>query len=127
MSKTALDVMDDVSKSLAAHRRVLRLVESIRFYQAYNAACEKCRNDMTEIIARNDDDALNLWIRDQLNQRYSGMGIRELRETGKKFGIPNYCRLPKPVLLSEIVKHAEATASRDQPSGSVVPGNRCSS
>lgn len=102
-------LMDEITDSIAARRRTLRFIESQRFREAYRKANPDEKALVVGLIQRDAGDALEGWVRRQLQQEYSGMTLKELRAVGQSYGITNYQRLPKDILLDEVVNYARVS------------------
>lgn len=99
--------MDRVNSEIAAKRRTFRIIEGTRFREAYDQACTPCRNKAEELVKSDNQNGLDRWIGEQLKQVHAEKNIRQLREVGRRLGVPNYNRLSKGILLSEIVRYEE--------------------
>jgi hypothetical protein len=113
--RTSQDLMDRVNSEIAAKRRTLRIVEGPRFREAYDNACTPCRNKAEDLAKINDQPGLERWIGEQLKVDHAEKNIRQLREVGRRLGVPNYNRLSKGVLLSEIARYEEIAGRKVAP------------
>lgn len=96
---------DVVTDAIAARRRMLRLVGSVRFQIAYSKTAEKAVVDT--LIKTGNQDGLENWL--DKDEGYNSMTIRKLRELGRQYGVPYYAQISRTNLIAEISAHEKAT------------------
>lgn len=103
--------MDDKLRAIrqAAHERVLsartieRIVESKEFEDYLRRSLSSGRLAAEQLITSGNKDGLDAWMAACRNEfDFAALSIRELRQLGAKLGIPNFNRMSKAQLLSEI-------------------------
>ena len=86
-------------------RSIERILHSDKFNSAFEKSNSEEKSKLLLAIQNNDKESILLWIKNILDDR----NIFELRQLGKKFGIKNFNKLPKGILIEEIrnVKKAQ--------------------
>lgn len=101
-------LLENINESIAAKRRMLRIIETPRFQLAYAEATVNSKLKVSAFINSDNQEGVERWIKDQTVERFETMTLRELREYGRRYGIRYYARLPHSMLLSEVVAYAKS-------------------
>ena len=107
------ELLENLNESIASRRRTLRLIETPRFQFAYQKASTASRLKAMALVSEDNQEGIEDWLCNQLQQQYTEMNSRELRDLGRKFGIKYYAQLPKATLLSEIIAYARSAGHLD--------------
>jgi len=98
--------MEDWKSKL--HRRVLNLrnIEGLINTDLFNSLWENSgkrqREEVVEIIEKEDKDRLLFWMRNHPSIELSEKPLSTLRRTAARIGVTNYSRLSKGGLIREI-------------------------
>lgn len=79
---------------------ILRVIDDPRFIEAFDRASKEEQEKVLSYIKNKDKIEIRNWFRKQNGE----VNLTELRNLGKKYGIKNYARVSKKVLLNELNK-----------------------
>lgn len=74
------------------------------FQEMYTVLSDDGKNKIEKLVNCGAHEALRSWYRYRLNSDLGDKNIRELRSIASSLGIGDYTRLPKSVLLYEIIR-----------------------
>lgn len=97
-----------LSETVATKIRNLRNVQTVLsrpdFKKLYESASDAEKMRVDAFAKTGAYEPLRLWYRSRIRTELGDKSVRELREIAALLAIPDYTRLQKPLLLSEIVK-----------------------
>lgn len=114
-------VAETVHTRLLALRNVETLVTLRDFRDVFGHTDEAGRQRVINLIDGFDADGLRQWYKTERLKQLSGLGVRELRQVASQVGVANYNKLPKSLLLSEIVRLRNGSVNADKGLGSQAP------
>lgn len=85
-------------------RNICTLLSRPDFRRLYEAAMLEDRMRVEQLVEAGAHETLRAWYRSKLNRELGDKCIRDLRQIASELCIPDYTRLKKSNLLSEIVK-----------------------
>jgi hypothetical protein len=119
--KNLTELQSQVHRKLLDIRRIDRMVSSMEFEVAYDA-CSK-REELYKIIDNIDADALQRWLRQEVEANIGEYSIRQLRVIAAQHGIPKYSLKTKSELLMAIVECYRDKGTNDSGNHHQTNGN----
>ena|ERR1700733_12718629 len=95
---------DIVHEKLLALRNIETLVILRDFELVFDSASEDQKVKARKCVDEYDLRSLRDWYKQRRLEMLGILSVRELRILGSQIGVPNYNKLTKPLLLSEIVR-----------------------
>lgn len=111
------NLMEMATKKVNESRNVCTLLSRPDFAKLYEAGTPTEKDQVIKLVTAGASEALRAWYRSKLSKELGDKSVRELREIASALTIPDYTRLSKALLLSEIVKRqkdAQRHHSADQ-------------
>lgn len=98
-------------------RNICTLLRRPDFERMYVKGTDHEREQVLKLVEAGAHEALRAWYRSKLHRELGDKSVRDLRQIAAELSIPDYTRLTKTLLLSEIVKrqkHEERSLSANK-------------
>lgn len=103
MGRQISELIAELDEKVLKLRRIRRMLESEAFFATQSTL------DLAEVdrlVQAGDAESLRAMIRKEVKTELGSMTLRQLRKMARGRQIRGYHLLPKPILLSELSKHA---------------------
>jgi hypothetical protein len=103
-------LMETATAKACELRNICTLLKRPDFERMYDKGSDHDREQVLKLVEAGAHEALRAWYRSKLHRELGDKSVRELRQIAAELAIPDYTRLNKSLLLSEIVtrqKHEE--------------------
>lgn len=110
------NLMETARLKLCDYRNIITLLERPDFQRLFDSCPEAEQDKVTNLIVAGAHEVLRTWYRGKNHQDLGDKSVRDLRQIASNLAIPDYARLRKSVLLSEIVKRQTSDQKRSNPS-----------
>lgn len=99
------EILSEIATAKACDvRNVCTLLKRPDFEKLYAVSTAKEQDQVVKLVEAGAHEALRAWYRARLSKELGDKNVRDLRQIASALGIPDYTRLTKSHLLSEIVK-----------------------
>lgn len=106
------NLMEIAKLKLCDYRNIMTLLERPDFQKCHDACTEVEQDKVHNLILAGAHEVLRVWFRGKNHEDLGDKSVRDLRQIASTLAIPDYARLKKSVLLSEIVKRQTSDPKR---------------
>lgn len=99
-----LEIVDLATRRACDYRNIVTLVTKREFEGVFESLTDQEKLKVRNLVFLASHEALKIWFRSKLHQDLGDKNVRELREIASTLKVPDYTRLPKSLLLSEIMR-----------------------
>jgi hypothetical protein len=107
------ELLEIANRKACDFRNVCTILFRPDFKSLYANSSVEDMNRVDRLVQTGAYDLLRTWYRSKLNSQLGDKSVRELRQIAAALSIPDYARLKKPLLLSEIVKRQHGPEKSD--------------